>query len=288
MKIEELPIFKMPTEELSYFQSFNGMVEKIKKTGHMVFSFSLRNNMLFDAAHEIDVFKKHFSCIGEISESSSCLPNTIRLNLKISNDVWDAMEIFKIKDLKSILMHCSSDKMHVYNDAKDDNNVFLCMSQKFKTITLFYETDDRQWLTIDQDTAVNKSFSVFSFGIYSFGHMIQEYFTGYWNKSKQWFPKSWSKKKKESFTWLDRNRSPLTNTEFYSTLTFSYYGNFSIDLPIASSYDDIALIQPLFELKLLKNNLQKAQENFCKASKYLEDAQNSVEKMLIEYELKRR
>lgn len=282
MKIDELPLFKMPKDELAYFSSPKGMVEKIKKTGCMVFSFALDYNKFFDAAYEIDLFKKHFGCIGEIAEAPSCLPDTIRLNLKVSNDVWDAMEMFTLRELKAELKKYAPHKNFI-STKNDMSYIFLCMSRKFKAISLLYENVDGQWLIIDPDIAKNNSFRTSSFG-----YVIHDYFTGYWDKSKQWFPKNWRRSKKESFVWLDHEKSPLFQSEWYSPLTFSYHGHFCIDIPIASSYDDIALIQPFFELSALIRDVQKAQAYLDQATKQLEDAQDSVEKVLVQYELRSR
>ena len=264
VKFDDLPVFKLPQQDLIDLQSFDGMIEKIKRTEKMIFSF-------VGIANDEDKinFEKHFKKIGEVFETKSCIPDYSRMNLEIDINIFDAFKTMSIEKVVELL-----NKHGMQSTLKNPDcskiPMLIALSKKFKIALACTSTANRHYVLVDNDTSSNNSFSSCSFG-----YQICHYLTGYNDSNKKWMNRKW----------LDNHNSPLHGDEYFYSLTFTYHGPFNIDMPIASSTKDLALICPLHELTMLKKAIHD-KENALKdvQSKY-DQAEDLVDQMLVDFDV---
>lgn len=268
MTIDDLPYVKMPYDKMLETASFVDSINRMEKSGKMVLSFSCSTD------GDFDVYKKNFidhyeEAGGEIFETVSCLPGTIRMNLELDiNKTFDSFDTFTDPD----------ELEKAIGSRWTFNAITIAISRKLKVIVVLSSNSNNRWAWMEGLQEGCGSFSTKSFGYYIETNL------------SNWLPQSLRRKlAKQSidvydFKWHDEEVSRLTRDHRYSALT-AYAHDFKVDLPVVSSRQELILIQPFLELLQLQNSVKQAQRQLDNAKKLYKDAENRIEEFMVASDL---
>lgn len=289
MKLNELPIMRLPQEKRLKLASFEDCFRRMHETGKMVFSFAATADWTVTDDDKRE-FVERYSPIGKCFEVKAVDPRHTIMGLEVEIGIWDAFEMFKTyTDF--------NDEFRDFNVRFNFNGPFIiAVSRKFKALlTLRANSDQHQWMIPDQATQRGEAFST-----YSPEYSIAQTVLGHWDKYKVWTPKSLActlpEAELESWIWSD-NKSPKSygiafdrgrNSTSYEPFTYKSYSthcSFEIAFPVVASREELGMVAPFFELKAIDEHVDDCVKRVNAALKLKREAESRVESVLLDFDI---